>query len=248
MNGLERPRDITALFGDALRAYGSNVWTFLLVSAAIVVPAELVVSGIGLEKLTGPYDESPAPAEAIIPTLVTFLVIAPLITATCISALREIATGARPRPGRTLAAGLEAFSPIFFAVLLAAVGIALGLVLLIVPGIFLFVRWFFVPQAVVLENARGPEALSASGRVVDGFWWRVFGIVILANLAATVPNLLLIEPFGAIARSADRAVWGLVGQIAAETVTTPFVALVSTLLYFDLRARRTPASDQLRGL
>jgi len=238
---LERPRDIGALFGDALRAYRGNLGTFLLVSAAIIAPAELVVSGLGLEKLTGPYDESPAPAEAIVPTLVMFLVIAPLITATCISALREIAGGGKPRPWRTLAAGLDAFSPIFFAVLLAAVGIAFGLALLIVPGVFLFVRWFFVPQAVVLENARGSGALTASGRIVDGFWWRVFGIVILANLAATIPNLLLIEPFSAVARSADRAVWGLVGQIAAETVTTPFVALVSTLLYFDLRARRTAA-------
>jgi hypothetical protein len=235
---LERPRDISALFGDSLRAYGGNWPAFLLVSAAIVIPAELVVSGIGLEKLTGPYDSSPPPAESIVPTLVTFLVIAPLITATCISALSEIATGGRPRPGRTLAAGLEAFSPIFFAVLLAAAGIALGLALLIVPGIYLFVRWFFVPQAVVVENSRGPAALSASGRMVDGFWWRVFGIVILANLAATIPNLLLIEPFGAIARSSDRAVWGLVGQMAAEVVTTPFVALVSIFLYFDLRARR----------
>jgi hypothetical protein len=238
VNGLERPRDISALFGDAIRAYRSNIGTFLLVSAAIIVPAELVVSGVGLEKLTGPYDESPAAAEAIAPTLVTFLVVAPLITATCIHALREIAAGARPRPWRTLSAGLDAFSPIFFAVVLAAVGIAFGLLLLIVPGIFLFVRWFFVPQAVVIEDARGAGALTASGRVVDGFWWRVFGIVILANLAATVPNLLLIEPFSAIARSADKAVWGLVGQIAAETVTSPFVALVSTLLYFDLRARR----------
>jgi len=235
---LERPRDIAALFGDALRAYGGNVGVFLLVSLAIIAPAELVVSGIGLEKLSGPYDESPAPADAVIPTLVAFLVIAPLITATCIHALRDIAAGVSPRPWRTLSAGLDAFSPIFFAVLLAAAGIALGLLLLIVPGIFLFVRWFFVPQAVVLEDARGPAALAASGRAVEGFWWRVFGIVILANLAATIPNLLLIEPFSAIARSSDRAVWGLVGQIAAETVTTPFVALVSTLLYFDLKARR----------
>ena len=238
MNGLERPRDISALFGDALGAYRSNVGTFLLISAAIIVPAELVVSGIGLEQITGPYDDSPTAAETVIPTLVTFLVIAPLITATCIHALREIATGAKPRPGRTLAAGFDAFAPIFFAVLMAAGGIALGLLLLIVPGVFLFFRWSFVPQAVVLENAPGPAALAASGRVVDGYWWRTCGIVILANLAATVPNLVVIYPFAAIARSADRAIWSLAGQIAAETVTTPFVALVSTLLYFDLRARR----------
>jgi hypothetical protein len=235
---LPRPRDITALFGDALRVYRARAGTFLLVSAAIVVPAELVVSGVGLEQLSASYDPSPPPAETIIRTAVSFLVVAPLITATCIYGLRDLAAGIAPRAGRTLAAGLDAFAPIFLAVVLAAVGISLGLVLLIVPGVYFAVRWYFVPQAVVLEGARGPQALTASGQVVEGFWWRAAGIVLLANLAATLPSLILIEPFAAIANSSDRAVWSLVGQTAAETVTTPFVALLSTLLYYDLRARR----------
>lgn len=235
---LERPRDIGALFGDALRAYGRHIGVFLLVSAAIIVPAKVVVSGIGLEELTGPYDDSPTLAETAIPSVVSFLVVAPLITAACVYALRDIAAGTAPGTWRTLSAGLDSFTPIFFAIVLAALGIAVGLLALIVPGIFLAVRWYFVPQTVVLEDARGPSALSASGRVVDGFWWRAFGVLILANLAATLPNIVLVTPFAAIAKSADRAVWSLIGQIAAQTVTTPFVALVSTLLYFDLRARR----------
>ena len=239
MNGLElrRPRDINALFGDALRAYRSHAGTFLLVSAAIIIPAELIVSGVGLRQFTGPYDDSPSVAETIIPTAVSFLVIAPLITATCIYALRDLAAGQPPRAGQAITAGFEAFRPIFYAILLAALGIALGLLLLIVPGVYLAVRWYFVPQAVVLEQTSGPAALTASGRVVEGFWWRACGIVVLANLAATIPNLVLIAPFASIAHSSDRALWSLVGQMAAETVTTPFVALISTLLYFDLRSR-----------
>jgi len=241
VNGLElaRPRDINALMADALRAYRSRAGTFLLVSAAVAVPAEFAVSGVGLEQLTAHYDESPPLAETVVPTAVSFLVVAPLITATCIYALREIAGGGAPRAGRTLAAGLDAFAPIFFAVVLAALGIALGLVLLIVPGIYLAVRWYFVPQTVVVDGARGPAALGASGRVVDGFWWRACGILIVANVAATLPGLILVVPFEAIASAADRAVWSLIGQMAAETITTPFVALVSTLLFFDLRARKS---------
>jgi hypothetical protein len=240
VNGLElpRPRDITALFGDALRVYRANAGALLLVSAVIVVPAELVVSGIGLEQLTGPYDDSPTVAETIIPTAVSFLVVAPLITATCIYALRDVAAAIRPRAGRALAAGLDAFRPIFFAVVLAAAGITLGLLVLIVPGLFLAVRWYFVPQAVVIENARGPRALTTSGRIVEGFWWRACGLILLANVAASVPGLILVVPFGVVAQSTDRAVWSLLGQMAAQTLATPFVALVSTLLYYDLRARK----------
>jgi hypothetical protein len=241
VSGLElaRPRDISALFGDSLRVFGRHALTFLALSAAIVVPVELIVSGIGLEQLTASYDRSPPAVEQIIPTAVSFLVVAPLITATCIYALRDVAAGERPRPGQAITSGFEAFTPIFFAIVLAALGIALGLLLLIVPGIYVAVRWYFVPQSVVVENARGAAALTASGATVQGFWWRTLGIVVLANLAAALPGLILVGPFSAIADSSDRAVWSLVGQMAAEIVTAPFVAIVSTLLYFDLRARRS---------
>jgi len=239
---LERPRDITRLFGDSLGVYLRHALVFIALSAAVVVPVHLIVLGVGLEQFTAAYDESPSAAEAAVPTVVSFLVIAPLITAICIHALRAVAAGGRPSAGPSLVAGFEAFTPLFFAILLAAVGIVLGLILLIIPGIYLAVRWFFVPQAVVLENARGPEALTRSSAVVQGFWWRTFGLVIMVNLAAALPTLVLAAPFTAIASSSDRAVWAMLGTICAETVTAPFVALFSTLLYYDLRARRAEAT------
>jgi hypothetical protein len=238
---LERPRNITALFADSLGVYFRHALVFIALSAAVVVPVHLVVLGVGLEQFTATYDESPSAGEAAVPTVVGFLVIAPLITAICIHALRAVAHGGRPSAGQSFVAGFEAFTPLFFAILLAAAGIALGLLLLIIPGVYLFVRWFFVPQAVVLEGARGPGALTRSFEAVQGFWWRTFGLVILVNLAAALPGILIASPFAALASSTDRAVWSMVGTICAESVTMPFVALFSTLLYYDLRARRAGA-------
>jgi hypothetical protein len=111
-------------------------------------------------------------------------------------------------------------------------------VLLVLPGIYLAVRWFFVPQAVVLEHAHGPGALRRSGELVQGCWWRTLGIVLLANLAAAIPTFVLGGPFASLASHYDRQVWIMVGSMVTEVVTAPFVALLSTLLYFDLRARR----------
>lgn len=238
---LARPRDISTLFGDALGVYVRNAGTFLALSAAVVVPVHLIVEGVGMEQLTAGFDDSPSAAEAIIPTLVSFLVVAPLINAICIHALHAVGGGERPRARRALSAGLEDFAPIFFAVVLAGLGIALGLVLLILPGIYLAVRWYFVPQTVVVEGARRTAALDRSGELVRGMWWRTFGLILLANLAAFLPGVLLITPFDAIADSNDRAVWSLVGTMATETITAPFVALFSTLLYYDLRARKRDA-------
>jgi hypothetical protein len=238
---LRQPRDVGGLYRDSLRVFMRHAWLFILLSAAVAIPVEVAVEGIGLEMLTSSYDESPPLIESAVPTVVSFLVMTPIITAICIYALHSIAEGARPSPGQVFVAGFEAFTPLFGAVVLAALGIALGFVALIVPGVFLAVRWYFVPQAVVIEGARGPAALTRSSQVVQGFWWRTFGLVLLANVAVAIPGFLLLSPFTAIAASTDQAVWALVGTILATSVTTPFVALYSTFLYYDLLARRTSA-------
>ena len=235
---LREQRDVGTLFRDALAVFGRHFWLFIALSAAVVIPAELIVEGIGLEMFTSSYDASPSIAEAVVPTIVEFLVVTPIIVAICIYALHQIAGGQRPRAGEVLVAGFEAFTPLFAAVVLAAAGIALGFVALIVPGVYLYVRWYFVPQAVVIEDVRGPRALSRSGLLVTGFWWRTFGLVLLANLAIAIPGFVLLTPFTAIAESTDRAVWALVGSVVTTSITAPFVALYSTLLYYDLLARR----------
>ena len=158
------------------------------------MPVHLVVDGIGLEELTGPYDSSPSLAETALPTAVSFLVVAPLISAICIHAIHASAAGTPPRAREALQSGLDAFAPIFLAVVLAGIGISIGLVLLVVPGVFLAVRWYFVPQAVMVDGARGTRALTRSGELVRGHWWRTFGLLVAANLAAVIPGVILVTP------------------------------------------------------
>lgn len=241
MIDLERPRDLGALLRDSLTVYLRHFGTFLALGALVVVPSQLIVGGLGLEQLTSGYDPTPDLAETAIPAAVAYLVVAPLITAICVHALRSVAAGGAPGRREAIVKGFEAFTPIFFAVLLAAAGILLGL-LLIVPGIYLFVRWYFVPQAVVIEGSSGAAALRASGRLVTGAWWRTFGMVLLANVIILLVGFLLGAPFTALADATDRAIWWLAGQILAATVTSPFAALFSTLLYYDLRERKRAAA------
>jgi hypothetical protein len=233
---LERPRDVGALLRDAFSVYLRHFWTFLAIGAIVVVPSELIVSGVGLNQLSARYDATPSFAEAAIPGAVSYLVVAPLVSAICVFALRSVASGDSPRAREAVVKGFEMFTPLFFAVLLAALGIALGL-LLIVPGIYLFVRWYFVPQVVVVEKQQAAAALRGSSRLVDGAWWRTFALIVLVNVAALLAALVIGGPFTAAADSTDRAAWSLIGQILAAVITQPFGALYSTLLYFDLRQR-----------
>ena len=234
---LRRPRTAGELFRDVWAVFTSHAGLFVLLSAAVAIPAEVIVEGIGQSKLTGAYDSTPSAADQIVPAVVGVLVVSPIISAICIYALHAIAAGQRPAAGEVFVAGFEAFTPLFAALVIAAVGVVLGFVAFIVPGVFLLVRWYFVPQTVVIEGARGTSALSRSFRLVQGRWWRTFGLVVLANVSILLPGLLLLVPFTAIAESTDRAVWEVIGSIVATSITTPFVALYSTLLYYDLAAR-----------
>jgi len=237
---LARPRELSDLLGDAIKLYFRNFATLFALALAIVAPVQLIVVGVGMEELTVSYRESADTAELLIPTAVSFLVIAPLIAAATIHVLQELAAGNKPRATNALQVGLDLFAPVFLAVLLAGFAIAAGLALLIVPGIYIAVRLLFVPQAVVVDNARGPDALRLSWNLAQSFWWRIFGVILLANLIAFLPGLLIVSPLEALAESADRQWISLAGMILTETLTAPFVALVSTLLFFDMRARGTP--------
>lgn len=56
---------------------------------------------------------------------------------------------------------------------LASLGIGLGFVLLLVPGLYLSVLWAFITQAIILRNC-GLNAFSYSRNLVKGQWGKVF--------------------------------------------------------------------------
>ncbi len=242
---LAKQREIRDLLGDAFGIYRRNFATVFAIGLAVVLPVQLIVSGIGLEELTSGYRETEDNAELLIPIIVSYFVVAPLIAAAAIHLLQRLADGERPQGWQAIQSGLDVFAPVFLAVLLAGAGIALGILLLIIPGIFVAVRWYFVPQSVVIDGARSAEALRGSWRLTKGYWFRTLGVILLANIAAFLPASIVALPLQALAESADRQSIALAGMILTEALTAPFIALVSTLLFFDIRARRsaTPADQ-----
>jgi hypothetical protein len=235
---LRRPRDVGGLISEGFNVYFREFGTFFLVACAVVVPVNLIVLGVGLGWFTGKYDPSPPPGEAFIPLITNFLVVAPLLSAMCIHALLEVAEGRKPRAGTMIQRGLDVFAPLVLVMLLYAGGVTLGLFALILPGIYLLVRWSFCIQAAVVDGRRGPAALARSGELVTGMWWRVAGITLAANFLAGGLSAVAGAPFAAAADATDQAVFQLVGQTVGGVLFAPAAALITTLLYFDQRLRK----------
>jgi hypothetical protein len=80
--------------------------------------------------------------------------------------------------------------PLILGVILLIVGIMLGLILLIIPGIYLSFIWNFTIYAITLEECSAIEGLKYSQSLVKGRWWPVFGSVLLGNLFIIPPKFI----------------------------------------------------------
>jgi hypothetical protein len=119
---------------------------------------------------------------------------------------------------------------------LATVG---GLILLVIPGIYVGVRLAVSIEALVVEGRRGTKAMARSWSLVGGHWWHSFAVLLVAGLLTGLVSSILTSLVGGMG-------W-LVQAVAAAlamTVTLPYAVLVGVLLYLDLRARREPLSPE----
>jgi hypothetical protein len=129
---------------------------------------------------------------------------------------------------------------IIVAGVLAGIGIFLGLLLLIVPGLVLITWWVLIIPVIVLERTSAGAAFGRSRDLVRGYGWRVFGVIVL--------TILLLLGFGIVLGLVltPLADWlqNFVSNIVSGTLTAPFIALTWTLLYYRLRQAKSAATEQ----
>jgi hypothetical protein len=125
--------------------------------------------------------------------------------------------------------------------ILLALGIAIGLVLFIVPGVVLF-GWFALAGPIVEIEERGVRAAFARSReLVRGSFCTILLVLIPITIASEVlaeallqlPHLVIHEP---LLRD-----W--VGESLSNILLSPFYAVAAVLMTLELRARRRADSD-----
>jgi hypothetical protein len=133
---------------------------------------------------------------------------------------------------------------------LIVVGIVLAILAGVVGAIYIGNLLVMTTPALVLEKLPLSTALSRSRTLVRGSWWRVFGLLLLAQLIAGVIGGILGVPFQ-IAGGLGSILSGNVsdqfhflpllltgiGGLLSGTVVRPFSAGVTALLYIDRRMR-----------
>lgn len=228
---LDQQRSLREILAATARLYRRYPLLFAILALAVMAPYDLAVFAI---TGYGPLRQSHESAvTALLLLLLRTSLVTPLISALHMHAVVAIGQGRRPRLKTVASRGLQALPVVAAAEVMATIGIALGFVALIVPGIVLSLRWAVVAQAAALEDGGWLAALRSSAGLTATHYGHVFELVFLTGVIAAVAERGAgAAPLGSTSGAASVAV-----GTAVDTIIASFTALTLALLYFDLRAR-----------
>ena len=229
----------------AVNLYKTNWKTFMGIVAFVVVPLQLLQNYLARDVFNTSIETSSEVSTGeilplIIFPLVQFLFVTPFLTAAIARATSEIYLGGSPGVGDVYSFALRRTHSIFWVTSLSAMAAVFGLIALIVPGVIFFVRFSFSNAVVIVEGARGTKAMGRSWRLAKGFFWKIFGTVILASILAGIIGAVIQVPleFAAVAIGPSGWLLRALGTSTAQIITSPFSGMVIVLLYFDMRIRK----------
>jgi hypothetical protein len=177
---------------------------------------------------------------ALLPlVIVVSTIAATLYQGMVVGLVRDVQDGRRDSSvGELFGYAAPVLLPLIGAGLLSGLGIGIGFVLLIVPGLYLLTIWAVIAPVIVIERSPVLEAFGRSRQLVRGNGWPVFWVIVVAFLISLVGGVI----FGAIASSvADGPLVRIVFSALASTITAPIGALVAGVLYYRLLGMAPPA-------
>lgn len=215
---------LSGVFSDAWALYKRHARHLLMLAFSVY----LVVAAIEAV-LTAFLGVLGALVAVVVSLVGEFLLQAALVKAvddvrdgTADMSLSETLEAAKPHLGRVAGASV-----------LAAIGISIGFVLVIVPGLFLLTIWCLIVPVIVLESAPIGTAFSRSRQLVHGNGWNVFGVIVVMVLLLLGVNIVL----GILLAALPNAARSSLSSIISGTLTAPFIAVTLTLSYFRLRRK-----------
>jgi hypothetical protein len=238
---LPRPMGVGEILSAAFRLYRQHWRTLLAIAAVVVVPLTLLQYLLGDQVRA----QSKVTSNGVVSTSSWAVGVSGLVAALAGLLMYFVLTGAITRavaaevvgedPGveQSYRFGFHRLGSVLLLSVLVGLATVGGLILLVIPGIYIGVRLAVSIEALVIEGRRGTQAMSRSWELVGGHWWHAFGTLLVAGLLTGLVNALITAPFGATSWFAQAVV-----AAVATTITLPYGALVGVLLYLDLRARK----------
>jgi uncharacterized membrane protein YGL010W len=156
-----------------------------------------------------------------------------LYTGTVVEAVRDLRDGRRDFSlGQLFKSAAPRIVPLILAGFVFGIGLVIGLILIIIPGLIFATLFCLFAPAIVIERQGVFGSLQRSRDLIRGNAWRVFGVILVVLIIVIVASSLVTRLAHGVA---DNLAGALVGNLIANVLTAPIFALAVTVLYFQLR-------------
>jgi len=221
-----RPRSTVEIIDVSFQLLRRHYAAYVTASVALMLPVVVL-------RLVLP------PLMQWLPQILSYLLQA-VASAAVVLLVSESYLGRDTDVGAALRTVLSRFGAIFSAGAMQGIIVGIGFLLLIVPG-FIFLAWAFAMTVVVIvEDKSSGEAFSRSRELARGSVGRILGTLLLAYVVFFFLAIALGGAAGLVigaAGGSGSALSNVFGDVIVALIY-PLVAVVTTLLYYDLRIRK----------
>jgi hypothetical protein len=213
---------LSGVLGEAWKMYRAHAAHLLTIAFVIYLIAAILA---GVLSLIGIFGQ-------LLGSIIGFIAIF-ILQASLVKAVQDIRDGRDDLSlGGTVSAASPFIGPVAGASILAGIAITIGLILVIVPGLFLITIWAVIVPVIVIERSGVFGSFSRSQQLVRGHGWHVFGTLVLVWLILIVVDVVLGVIFAALPVLLRTGL----ATVVSGTLIAPFIAVVVTLIYYRLVA------------
>jgi hypothetical protein len=156
-----------------------------------------------------------------------------LVQGALVEVVRDLHDGRRIRStGEVYSSSRGRLGTLLGTAILYGIGVVVGFILLIVPGLIAAARWSLIVPLVMIEGLGWREAFARSSSIVKGRTGRVLAVIVVSNLLSALGTLTLASLF--VFFPSFLGNW--IGGAIAGAIVMPFGADVLTVLYYRLTA------------
>jgi hypothetical protein len=210
-----------------------------LISGILTVPILSYMSKISKIDFTGPPDVVWSQLWNFISSLIVLVfilgiiswIIGDVISGVCVKCASDLIQKGKASFGESFNFTAYKLPSLLIATLITGILTALGFLALILPGIIIYIMFFLVIPAIMIENIGALDSLSRSRRLVNKRWVKTFVLALIVALIISVPVFILnliMAPLG-IYRS-------LVGSVITSFVQ-PIIPISLTAYYYSMLAK-----------
>ena len=211
---------VGGVVSETFSVYGQN-WLILILSSIVI----FVVTGL----VTGLLYSEGGLILGLIAGIVQLAAYA-LYTGFVVRLVQDVRDGKRDQTvGDLMSSAAPAILSLIGFGILWAIGVAIGFILLIIPGLILITFWCVGAPAIVVEKEGPIGAFGRSWNLVRGDAWSVFATLLVILLIVIAIGFVL----GIIATPISNGAT-VVAQIISNVITAPIFAIAVSAMFFDL--------------